>query len=308
MVNQYSVSEIAAAAEMPFELRGDISRMVSGVNLPHEATATELGWIKPGHPTAAENLRTTRAGALFVQSGTVAETNATLILVENPRLAFLRAVSKLFARKPEPGIHPLASVHTEAKIGEGVYIGPFAVVGRCSIGAHSVIHGHVYLYDGVEIGSHVTIHAGTVVGADGYGYSRNERGELEKFPHVGKVVIENHVEIGTNTSIDRGTLGETRLCEGCKIDNLVHIAHNVRVGRHAAVIANAMIGGSTSIGDEAWIAPSAALMNGIQIGEKTTVGMGAVVTKSIPDGETWTGVPARPLKEFVDIQKKLKSL
>jgi UDP-3-O-[3-hydroxymyristoyl] glucosamine N-acyltransferase len=118
-------------------------------------------------------------------------------------------------------------------------------------------------------------------------------------------VIEDRVEIGSNASIDRGTLSNTIIGEGAKIDNLVHIAHNVHIGKHAAVIAHAMIGGSTEIGDYTWIAPSAALMNGLHIGRQATVGLGAVVTKDIPDYETWTGVPAMPLKDFVAIQRKL---
>jgi UDP-3-O-[3-hydroxymyristoyl] glucosamine N-acyltransferase len=152
------------------------------------------------------------------------------------------------------------------------------------------------------------IHAGSVIGADGFGYSRNDDGELEKFPHIGSVVIEDRVEIGSNTSVDRGTLSNTVIREGAKIDNFVHVAHNVVIGKHAAVIAHAMIGGSTEIGDYGWIAPSAALMNGLHIGKGATVGLGAVVTKNIPDNETWAGVPAMPLKEFVAIQKKMKEL
>jgi UDP-3-O-[3-hydroxymyristoyl] glucosamine N-acyltransferase len=145
-------------------------------------------------------------------------------------------------------------------------------------------------------------------GPVGFGYSRNEKGELEKFPHLGGVVIEDDVDIGSNTSIDRGTLGNTLIRQGAKIDNLVHIAHNVVVGKHAAVIAHAMIGGSTVIGDYGWVAPSAALMNGIAIGTYATVGLGAVVTKDIPADETWAGIPARPLKEFSAIQRALKGL
>ncbi|MFA6455573.1 MAG: UDP-3-O-(3-hydroxymyristoyl)glucosamine N-acyltransferase, partial [Bacteroidota bacterium] len=168
--------------------------------------------------------------------------------------------------------------------------------------------GQCYIYDNVRIGKNVIIQAGAVIGGDGYGYSRNDKGEFEKFPHVGAVLIEDDVEIGANTCVDRGTLGNTIIREGAKIDNLVHIAHNVTVGKHAAVIAQSMIGGSTVIGDYGWIAPSASLMNGIKIGSKVTVGLGAVVTKNIPDGETWAGVPAQPLRDFVSIQKKLKEL
>ena len=122
------------------------------------------------------------------------------------------------------------------------------------------------------------------------------------------MIIEDFVEVGSNTSIDRGSLGNTIIKEGAKIDNLVHIAHNVIVGKSCLVIANSMIGGSTIIDDFSWIAPSASILNQVKIGKNVTVGMGAVVTKSIPDGETWTGVPAKPMQEFLEIQKKIKAL
>jgi len=147
-----------------------------------------------------------------------------------------------------------------------------------------------------------------VIGADGFGYQRNDKGEFEKFPHIGGVVIKDNVEIGSNTSIDRGALGNTIIEEGAKIDNLVHIAHNVKVGKHSAVIANSMIGGSTIIGDYSWVAPSVCMRDQISTGNNVTIGLGAVVLKSIPEGETWTGSPAKPLAEFLELQKKLKKL
>jgi len=119
---------------------------------------------------------------------------------------------------------------------------------------------------------------------------------LERFPHIGGVQIEDDVEIGANTCIDRGTLGNTRIRKGAKIDNLVHIAHNVDVGENTAIIANAMIAGSTKIGANTWIAPSACLRDAINIGKDATVGLAALVTKDIPDGELWAGFPARKIR------------
>lgn len=223
---------------------------------------------------------------------------ATLIRVAEPRLAFIRVLQSLFAPVRPSGIHPSAIIDSTAQIATDVYVGAHAVVGRCLIAAGCVIHAGVILYDNVRIGRNVTINSGTVIGADGFGYERNDAGEMEKFPHFGGVLIEDDVEIGSNTSIDRGTLGDTKLLQGAKIDNQVHIAHNVVVGRHAVVIAQAMIGGSVMIGDEAWIAPSACIRNGIRIGARATVGLGAVVVKDVPDGTTVMGSPARNAAEF----------
>lgn len=218
----------------------------------------------------------------------------TVIGVDHPRRCFIRIVSSLFAPVAEKGIHPTAVIHADAKLGDNIHIGPFAYLGACSVGDGSIIHGRVHVGDGTTIGRDVVIHPGTVIGTDGFGYERNEDGEMEKFPHIGGVVIEDEAEIGANSCIDRGTLGDTRICRGAKIDNLVHIAHNVVVGRDSVVIAHAMIGGSVDIGDRAWVAPGAIIRNAIGIGAEAVVGLGAVVTKTVPANTTVIGNPARP--------------
>lgn len=236
--------------------------------------------------------------------------NNCLLVCDNPRLSFMRAVTAFFLPpSPPSGIHPTAIVSASAKIDPSASIGAYCVIGDlCRIGARSILRPHVILYDRVEIGSDVNINAGTVIGADGFGYERNERGELEKFPHVGGVVIDDHVEIGSNTSIDRGTVGDTWIKTGARIDNQVHIAHNAVVGARAAVIAQAMIGGSVKIGDESWIAPGAVLMNQISIGSHATVGLGAVVTKDVEDGQTVMGSPAQDTADFKATRRILRSL
>lgn len=276
-----------------------------------EAGEDALVWINPSRADKQNLAENTRARMIICDSeikitNRMAE-EKLFILVKHPKLVFTRIVTALFERSISYGIHPTAYVHPEAEIHSRSYIGPFTYVGKSTIGEGSVIYGHVHIYDGVIISRNVTIHAGCIIGADGFGYSRNEAGVLEKFPHIGSVHIDDHVEIGANTCIDRGALGQTWIKEGAKIDNLVHIAHNVVVGRHAAVIALAMIAGSVELGDYSWIAPSAAIREVVKVGRQATVGIGAVVTKNIPDGETWTGVPARPLDEFLAIQKALKS-
>lgn len=164
------------------------------------------------------------------------------------------------------------------------------------------------MYDGTRIGRNVTVFSGTVIGADGFGYERRADGGMEKFIHKGGVVIEDDVEIGSNTSIDRGTLGDTILRRGAKVDNQVHIAHNCDVGEDAVVIAQSMIGGSVKIGARAWIAPSVVVMNGIAIGQDAMCGLGSIVTKSVKDGETVMGNPARPLAEAKALLAAMKQL
>ncbi len=254
-------------------------------------------------------LAKTRASLLIVDKTIMLDEKAlsragveAVILCDNARLDFIRVIKHFFTKLRPTGIHPAAVIASSAIIASDVYIGPLCSVGEnVEIQEGSVIFPGVHIYDGVRIGKKVTIHSGTVIGADGFGYERDEAGKLEKFPQMGGVLIEDNVEIGANTCIDRGSLGDTKICEGACIDNLVHIAHNVHVGKHAVVIANAMIGGGARIGDFAWVAPSACLRDRIIIGDKSFVGLASLVTKDVPNGETVLGSPARSLAE----QKRL---
>ena len=236
--------------------------------------------------------------------------SVTLLVTDNPRLSFLRALEAHFAgRGPEAGVHPSAVVHPEAHVDVTAAVGALCYVGpNCRVGARSVLHSNVTLVQNVRIDEDVVINSGTVVGADGFGYERNEAGELEKFPHLGGVHIESGVEIGSNTSIDRGTLDDTVIREGARIDNQVHISHNVQIGRHSAVIAQSMVGGSASVGDGGWLAPAAIVMNQIRVGAGATVGMAAVVVKDVPDGVTVMGSPAVSAEQFRTERAKLKSV
>jgi len=194
------------------------------------------------------------------------------------------------------GIHPTAIVDERAVVGEGVSIGAYTVIGECTIGDGVRIGSHCRIKDGAVIGKRVTIADGVIIGGDGFGFVKQKGGEPFRFPHVGSVIIEDDVEIGSNTCIDRGTLGSTIIRFCAKIDNLVHIAHNVDVGARTMIAANAMIGGSTVLGEDVWIAPSVTARDGLSIGDKSFIGLGAVLTKSVPEGEVWAGSPARFLR------------
>lgn len=277
-----------------------------------EADEFSIIWIKPGRNDKDEIVQNTKAKIIVIgddyQPDQKTLGKKCFILTENPKLTFIRIVKQFFVKKPDTGIHPSATVHKSAKIGNGCYIGPNSYIGNAIIGDGTIIHGNCFIYDDVIIGNNVAVNAGTVIGSVGYGYARNEKGEFEGFPHVGGVLIEDNVDIGANTCIDRGALGNTIIKEGAKIDNLVHVAHNVIIGRHSAIIANSMLGGSVEIGDYSWVAPSASILNQIIIGNNATVGMSAVVTKNVDNNITVAGLPARPLNDFIKIQKYLKSI
>lgn len=255
-------------------------------------------------PQAAALIRKTRAGVVFCRPEALTPDlkrslrGKTLVITAGPRLTFLRVVKKFFGSPPPRGRHPTAVIELGARVHPDTYIGPFCYVASgCRIGQGTIIHGHVHVAAGTRIGRNVVIQAGTVIGMDGFGYQQNKKGEWEKFPHLGGVVIEDDVEIGSNTCIDRGTLGNTRICRGARIDNLVHVAHNVHIGRHSMVIAHAMLGGGSRIGDYVWVAPSAALREHIKIGRDALVGLGSVVVKDVPRQTLVMGVPARPVRK-----------
>jgi len=221
----------------------------------------------------------------------------TLILVANPRLAFIQVMQKYFQEKLELGIHPTAIIDKDARIPPSVYIGANCCIGRCEIGENAVIHANVSIYPQVKIGRNVTIYDGAVIGKDGFSYEKSSRGEWVKFPHVGGVVIEDDVEIGANAIIERGTLGDTIVGRGTRMNNLCHIGHNVVIGENCVIGVHSYVGGSSRVGDDSWLAPGAIIRDGIKIGSNVMIGMGSVVTKDIEDNCVAYGVPARVVKE-----------
>ncbi|MBA7671913.1 UDP-3-O-(3-hydroxymyristoyl)glucosamine N-acyltransferase [subsurface metagenome] len=220
----------------------------------------------------------------------------TLILVSNPRLAFMRVMRQHFAESMKYGISPAALIDEAARIHPSVHIGPNSYIGKCEIGENTVINGNVHIYAGAVIGRNVFIHAGAVIGAEGTGFERNKRGELEKFPQVGGVIIEDDVEIGSNCSIMRGAMGDTVIGQGTKIGHLCSIGHGVVIGRHCFIATHSMLGGSSRVGDYSQVSLAGRIRNNIEIGKNVVVGMGAVVTKSVGDGKTVFGVPAKEQK------------
>lgn len=272
-----------------------------------------LIWVKPGNIDSDSDVKNIIAGLIVCDEATYKllsvknERLVNFVVTPDPKRIFSLLANVFVKPKPSPGIHPTATVHPNAKIGKDVYVGPHTIIEECSIGDNTIIYGNCYLFSNVIVGKNVTINPGVVIGAEGFGYSRNENGEIIKFPHIGGVEIMDNVDIGANTCIDRGALGNTIIHSNVKIDNLVHIAHNVVIHENAFIIANAMVGGSAEIGTNAWIAPSASINQQLSIGENSTIGTGSVVTKNVPANEVWTGSPARNMNDFLRIQKNLKN-
>lgn len=219
----------------------------------------------------------------------------TLLLVDNPRLSFINVINEFYPSYQRLGWSYSSSLVSElSKVPSSCYIGPYTYISAgCNVGENVVFYGNIHIYPGTVIGNNVIIHAGTVIGAEGFGFWRSKKGDLIKFPQIGGVVIEDNVEIQANVCIDRGTLGNTIIGEGTKIDNFVHIAHNVCIGKNCAIVAHSMIGGSVKIEDNCWIAPSASILNQMKIGKNSVIGMGSVVLKEVKPNQIVKGVPAK---------------
>jgi len=240
------------------------------------------------------------------------------VVVQDARLAFARLSAALVPdRRAPPGIDPAASVHPEARLGSGVRVGPFASIGagsvigegtsigagstigrNCKIGAGSILHAGVHVYDGVSIGRRAVLHSGSVIGADGFGFAASPDGPV-RIEHLGAVTLGDDVEVGAGSTIDRGTVGPTVIGTRTKIDNLVQIGHNVTVGTDCLIAGQSAIGGSTVLGDRVTLAGNAAIADHVSIGDDAVIGALSGVSRRVPAGEFWFGIPAEPRRDWV---------
>ena len=272
--------------------------------------------------SSATGILLTPALAASALAGEVSENSPALLVISQPRLAFARAAGLLRPVTPASGVHAHASIAPDVQLAPGVSIGAYAVIGAgavigrdTKIGAGVVIGDgvvvgkgcHIYprvvLYAGTRLGDRVVIHAGAVLGADGFGYVRDkETGAYLQFPQQGRLIIEDNVEIGANSTIDRGALEETRIGRGTKLDNLVHVGHNVRVGEDVVIAAQTGISGSSTIGGGAIIAGQVGIADHVTIGEGVILGAqgGVPSHKQVRGpGIVFWGTPARPIQQYL---------
>jgi UDP-3-O-[3-hydroxymyristoyl] glucosamine N-acyltransferase len=297
-------------------LDGDGTRVVEGLASLREATPREISFY--ANPRYREDLEATRAAAVVVGHDVPSpRKDLALLRCKDPNRAFTAVIGAFHEGEPAPlpGVHPSAVVDPEARvdasasIGPLCWVGPGALVGErailqagvtigrdASVGAESVLHCGVRVYARVAIGARCIIHSGTVLGSDGYGFEPTREG-WAKIPQVGTVVVEDEVEIGANCAVDRGRFGATRIGRGAKLDNLVHVAHNVVIGEAALVIAQVGIAGSTRIGKRAILAGQAGIAGHVVIGDGARLGAQAGVSVDIPPGQDWIGSPAHPRGE-----------
>lgn len=278
------------------------SIIVKHLRDPEHVDEFTLDWINTSKQEKQKVAEASKAKAIIVDKDVVfsevlRNQGKVLLVVNNPKLAIAKAGNEFFVEKITPEIHPSAIIHPDAQIGKNVYIGPNTVIENCTIGDDTIIDANVHIYSPVIIGKHCVVKSGAVLGGMGFGFEKDENGNLFRFPQIGNLFIGDYVEIGANTCIDRGALSDTVIGDYCKINNLCHIAHNNKIGKNVVITAQVNISGSSVIENEVWIAPNASIRGWLTIGEGATIGMGAVVTKDVPAGETWVGNPARKLEK-----------
>lgn len=318
----FTAGQIAAMIQGTVEGNPEVS--VSMIAKIEEATAGTMAFI--ANPKYEHYLSETGASIVLVRNELKAPEGlaATLIRVEDPYAAFAKlmdAYQKLSTPAARSGKEAYCVIAETAKVSESAYIGAFSYIGakaivedgaqiypgvflgdQVMVGKNSILYPGVKVYANCEIGSNVIIHSGVVIGADGFGFAPQADGYFKKVPQLGKVVIEDDVEIGANTTIDRATMGDTHISRNVKIDNLIQIAHNVQIGENTAIAAQAGISGSTKIGKNCIVGGQAGIVGHLEIADGTRINAQSGLTKSVKKQNTdWNGSPA------FDYQKALKS-
>jgi UDP-3-O-[3-hydroxymyristoyl] glucosamine N-acyltransferase len=306
------------------EFAGDRDRAIMSVASLAQAKSDQLSFLS--NRKYAADLAATKAGAVLVPQN-LEGNDDRWIRVDDPYFAFARIMTRWFSTRPMPkGISPKAVVSSSAKLGQNIALGHFAIIGdnvvignnvtifqgvsieaSSIIGDDCIIYPNVVIYDGSRIGNRCIIHSGVVIGSDGYGFATHG-GKHHKIPQIGIVRIDDDVEIGAGTTIDRAALGETVIGEGTKIDNLVQIGHNVKVGKHCLLVSQVGIAGSTELGDYVAVAGQSGFSGHLKIGNRVQVAAKSAVLDDVPDDTKVMGSPAVPFTEFARRHAALKKL
>ena len=299
------------------QLVGDGSLEVTSAATLESATTGNVSFLT--NPKYADQLETTRASAVIVAPSVTCD-HVALLKSPHPHYAYCRAVVALHGHRKHPheGIHPKAFVDPTARIGEGTVVYPGVYVGpRVRVGRDSILYPNVVIYEGCVIGDRVTLHAGTVVGQDGFGYATHQ-GEHHKIPQTGNVLIEDDCEIGSNCVIERASLGTTIVGRGTKTDGGVIVGHGTKIGAHGLLVAQVGIAGSVTIGHHATIAGQSGIAGHLKIGDNVTIAAQTGVMNDIPDQTVVMGAPAMPIAQarrvytvftqLPDVMDRLKAL
>lgn len=303
--SEFHIKSILSSQNIPYQTEGDTEKRIKNISSITSARSDDLSFCSYEGDRAIDLISQSKAGVILCKKslrGLVhPRQGAQLIFLDKPRYVFVNLANKIFAKqKRMVGISPSAIISKTATIGDRCYIGEYTVIGdNCKIGNDVTIYDKVTLVKDCTVGDRCVIHSGVILGDDGFAFERDER-ELHRFPHFGRVLIGDDVEICANSHIAKGSLSDTTISDGTKIDALVHISHNVFVGKNCEITAGAVIGGSAEIGNSTWIGLNATLKDQIKVGNNVIVASGASVIHDVSDNDIVAGVPAKSIKNKIN--------
>jgi len=304
---QWDVESALSHLDINYRTEGKGDKIVNGVASVEEATERDLSFCSSDGKTGVQSISNSRAGVILCNKsmeGFVYPTpeHQLLVYVENPRLVFIHLTNQIYKKRTQNKISSHAIISKTAQIGTNCLIGDHTIVGdNCKIGDNTVLYDAVNLVQNCIVGDNCIIQSGATIGNDGFAFERDPQTlELEAFPHFRGVRIGKNVLISANCSIARGSLSDTVINDGTKLDGLVHVAHNVVLGINCELTAGTIIGGSTIVGDNTWLGLNCTLKNKIKVGKKVIVGCGAAVIHDVPDEDVVAGVPAKSIRHKVN--------
>jgi len=276
------------------------------IKTPTDSNENSLIFVDKPDETTFDLLSHTRCAVVLLEQrwgvehfNEISEFETSIFLVENPRLAVTQIMGLLYPDDEDSlrGVDPTASIHSGAKIPSSAFIGPYCKIGNCQIGENTRIHAFTIIKDNVIIGANVILHEFCLVGGIGFGFVRHPDGHLERMAHIGTVVIEDDVELFPYVNVDLGTLGETRIKKGTKIDHYTHVGHNCTIGEHCIITAGTVFCGGSKIGNQSWVGVGSVIKEKISIGDHVMIGLGSVVIKDVENNAVVAGVPAKIIRD-----------
>ncbi|QWV91955.1 hypothetical protein KP004_12035 [Geomonas oryzisoli] len=285
------------------DIAGFLGKPLHGADVPvvkpadlKECGGGDLVWVRSLTPERIAAVVKGNPALIICDQETAPHLSGSHIVSDNPRLDFIKVLTKFFLPRKTVGIHPTALVSPDARIGSDVIVGAYTrIEGGVEIGEGCEIGSGVVIEGNVSLGKRCRIKSNSVIGAQGFGFEYDDDGSPLHFPHLGRIVIEDDVWIGACSSVEIASLGATLIRQGSKIDDLVQVGHNVTIGRNTLVMANVVICGCAVIGERCWIAPNSVVKQKVIVGDRAVVGLGSVVLKDVQDGATVAGVPSRQI-------------
>jgi UDP-3-O-[3-hydroxymyristoyl] glucosamine N-acyltransferase LpxD len=313
-MRSFSIQDIKSILPTSCQFKGNTSLVFDGFKPILESAKNHISWIRPNVSSAANYINNTRAGCILCNEETFglftgSPDDSLFVITNNPLLSFVKLLKNFENMDDEKNvtvIHPTAVIHPGCKVGTGVKIGAYSIIDDCTIGDNTVIDNNVRIFSNVVVGKGCHIREFCSIGGAGFGIVKDEEGNNIPVPHIGRAVIGDNVLIFPFTNVDRGTLGDTVVENNVVIDHYCHIGHNTHTGKNTIITAGVILAGGAKIKNDCFIGVNSVIREKIEIGSFVTTAMGAIITKNVPDNETWIGNPAIEINSFIRQRDFLK--